>query len=102
MLISGNEIADGLEKEDCGIFAVKSSSILARREKAGRTGYSWSVMITPAEGERVKNLLCRKPQYVKANQQAVLHLPCCIRAQYSYSLGYSDAYPEQCVLRPSL
>jgi hypothetical protein len=39
-----------LEKDDCGIFAVKSSRSLVRRENAGRTGYSWSVMMTATGG----------------------------------------------------
>jgi hypothetical protein len=49
-LISGNEIEDELEKDDCGIFAVKSSRSLVRRENAGRTGYSWSVIMTAIAG----------------------------------------------------
>ena len=71
-----------------------------RREKAGRTGYSWSVIITAMIGECV-NSLRMELRGVKADQQAALHLPGCIHAQYSCSLGYSDAHPEPCVLRRS-
>ena len=46
MLISGNDIEEGLLKDDWGTFAVKSSRILVSREKAGRTGYSSSVIMT--------------------------------------------------------
>lgn len=39
-------MADGLEYDDVGTAVVNSSNTLARRENAGLTGYSWSVMIT--------------------------------------------------------
>lgn len=45
---SGKEMPAGFEKDDCGTLAVKSSRIFARRENAGRTGYSWSAMTTAA------------------------------------------------------
>lgn len=47
VLISGNEIAAGVLNDACGTFAMKSSSSFVRSENAGRTGYSWSVMMTP-------------------------------------------------------
>lgn len=43
-------MAEGFEKEDWGTLAVKSSNTLVKREKAGLTGYSWSVMITAGMG----------------------------------------------------
>lgn len=43
--MSGKEMAEGLEKEDWGTLAVNSSRIFVNRENAGRTGYSWSVMM---------------------------------------------------------
>ena len=46
MVISGNDIDDGLLKDDWGTLAVNSSRIFVSKEKAGRTGYSSSVMIT--------------------------------------------------------
>lgn len=46
MVISGNEMDAGLSNDDCGTLTVKSSRILVRSEKAGRTGYSWSAMRT--------------------------------------------------------
>ena len=53
VFISGKEMADGLEKVDCGTFAVKSSSTLVRSEKAGRTGYSWSVTMIAIDQESI-------------------------------------------------
>ena len=41
-------MALGLSNDDCGTLDVKSSSNLVNNENAGRTGYSWSVMITPS------------------------------------------------------
>lgn len=49
VLMSGNEIAAGLSNDDWGILAVNSSSSLVNSENAGRTGYSWSVMMTPVK-----------------------------------------------------
>lgn len=37
----------GLPNDDCGTLAEKSSRTFVRSENTGRTGYSWSVMITP-------------------------------------------------------
>jgi hypothetical protein len=61
VLISGNEIDPGFPNDDCGILAVKSSRSFVKSENAGRTGYSWSVIITPralgkssASNERIK------------------------------------------------
>lgn len=39
-MISGNDIDAGFVNDGAGTLAVKSSSILAKRENAGRTGYS--------------------------------------------------------------
>jgi hypothetical protein len=44
--ISGKDIDDGLLKDDWGTLVVNSSRIFVSREKAGRTGYSSSVIIT--------------------------------------------------------
>ena len=98
-MISGNEIEDGLEKEDCGIFAVKSSRSLVRREKAGRTGYSWSVIMTATV--EISQVPLHMAVKRKADLRVALHLPYCIRGPYSCSLEHSDAHPELCVLRQS-
>ena len=45
-VISAKLIADGFEKDVWGILAVKSSRTFVSSENAGRTGYSWSVIIT--------------------------------------------------------
>lgn len=45
--ISGNDIEAGFENDDWGILDVNSSSNLVRSENAPRTGYSWSVIMTP-------------------------------------------------------
>lgn len=44
--MSGNEIAEGFEKEDWGTLAVNSSRIFVSKENAGRAGYSISVTMT--------------------------------------------------------
>lgn len=44
--ISGKLMEEGLLYDDWGILEVNSSRILVRRENAGRTGYSWSVIMT--------------------------------------------------------
>ena len=46
VVISGKDIDDGLLKDDWGTLVMNSSRIFVSREKAGRTGYSSSVMIT--------------------------------------------------------
>jgi hypothetical protein len=97
-LISGNEIVDGLENEDCGIFAVKSSRSLVRREKAGRTGYSWSVIITATVGNesssiRIEQKLTRKllctPSVVYVCRVVVLlnTLTCTLSSAFCDGLG---------------
>lgn len=45
----------GFLKEDCGMVVVNSSSNFVRRENAGRTGYSWSVMMMAEEGSQPDN-----------------------------------------------
>jgi hypothetical protein len=47
----GNEIADGFPKDDAGTDVLNSSRIFASSEKAGRTGYSESTMMTPSRKE---------------------------------------------------
>jgi hypothetical protein len=67
-----------------------------RRENAGRTGYSWSVIMTATAG------ISQAPLYWEtADLQVALHLPCCIRALYIGSLGHSGVRPEPFVRRPS-
>ena len=46
VFISGKDIDDGLLNDDWGTLVVNSSRIFVSREKAGRTGYSSSVIIT--------------------------------------------------------
>lgn len=124
-LISGNDIDAGFVNDGAGTLAVKSSSILAKRENAGRTGYSWSVMMTAAcdDGSQQKDpqdISCvsqmlivyeivsyGKAPYVQnsnalAYLQAAQHRPGCIHAQYSYSLEYSASVPVMSSPRWSL
>ncbi len=46
VLMSGNEMEAGSLNDVWGTLAVKSSNSFVKSEKAGRTGYSWSVIIT--------------------------------------------------------
>lgn len=89
VVISGNEIVAGLPKEDWGTLAVNSSSIFVSSENAGRTGYSWSVMITAVETLR-KSL---RPELTKTYdyQLIVPRLLGCRRGRYSCSPARSGA-----------
>ena len=40
VLISGKDIDDGFENDDCGTLAENSSRIFVNNENAGRIGYS--------------------------------------------------------------
>lgn len=66
--MSGNEIAEGLEKADWGTLAVNSSRILVKRENAGRTGYSWSV---------IKMAVIQSRSVSRDGQEMVTNQPTC-------------------------
>ena len=86
--IWGKLIEEGLEYELVGTFAVNVSRVLARTEKAGRTGYSWS------ETNTARNLaseLSNCGAHGDSHLQDSHHHLCCIRGTCSYSLADSAA-----------
>lgn len=89
----------GFLKEDCGMVVVNSSSNFVRRENAGRTGYSWSVIMMAEEGKSARRLYMKSRSLL--DLQAALHHPCCRHGRCSCSLVHSVAGLEEFSLRPS-
>jgi len=77
---------------------VKSSSSFVRREKAGRTGYSWSVIMIAEEGNELDN---SNTSRALTHLKVALHHPCCTHARCNCSLVRSGAGPEEFSLRLS-
>lgn len=68
--ISGKLIAEGWLNDDWGTLPIKSSRTLVRMEKAGRTGYSWSVIMT---AESMISISTQKVERIAHQPTVLLH-----------------------------
>jgi len=83
----------GLEYDDCGTLAENSSRILVRREKAGRTGYSWSVIMMAA-GDTYEVARYKAESGQQTDLQVALLHHGCIHGRYNCSPARSVAGPD--------